>query len=213
LAAGHLPRAPLAVAAEADESERLGDTPLLLLLVDLALAQAVPDVLVHVHMREQRVVLEDRVDVSLVRRHAGDRLAGEEDLALGRLLEARDHAERRRLAAAGRTEQRIELATFDREVHVIDGRHRVEPLGDALDQDVGRIGSARRRRLHGGTVRPGVDRRGSGQRRSSRDGAGHRAWVAVAVLQAFASYGRCPHTSTRHRCESRTDDACMMRSS
>jgi hypothetical protein len=66
------------------------------------LAQPVADVLGDVHVREQRVVLEDGVDVALVRRHAGDRLAGEQDLALGRLLEAGDHAQGRRLAAARR---------------------------------------------------------------------------------------------------------------
>ena len=75
LAAGHLPRPASLVAAEADELERLADAARLLGLVDLPLAQAVADVLGDVHVREQRVVLEDRVDVAPVRRHAGDRLA------------------------------------------------------------------------------------------------------------------------------------------
>ena len=55
-------------------------------------------------------MLEDRVDVPPVRRDAGDRLAGEVDLALGGLLEAGDHPQRRRLAAAGRAEERVERA-------------------------------------------------------------------------------------------------------
>ena len=54
------------------------------------------------HVREQRVVLEDRVHVALVRRHALHRVAGDADLALVGLLEPREHAERRGLAASGR---------------------------------------------------------------------------------------------------------------
>ena len=117
LAAGHLPGAALSVAREADEIESLGDASALLLLVDLALPEAVPDVLGHVHVREQRVVLEDRVDVAPVRRDARDRLAGQEDLALGRLLEPRDHPQGRRLATARRPEQGVEVPALDREIH------------------------------------------------------------------------------------------------
>ena len=122
LAARHLPGPPLLVAGQADERERLADPPALLVAARLALAQAVADVLGHVHVREQGVVLEDRVDVAPVRRHAGDRLAGEQDLALGRLLEAGDHPEGRRLAAAGRPEDRVELAV--RDPQVASGRRR-----------------------------------------------------------------------------------------
>ena len=73
LAAGHLPRPALLVAAQTDEVERLADAARLFLLLDLALAQPVPDVLRDVHVGEQRVMLEDGVDVALVRRDAGDR--------------------------------------------------------------------------------------------------------------------------------------------
>ena len=64
--------------------------------------------------------------------------AGEQDLALGRLLEAGDHAQGRRLAAARRPEQRVELAARDAQVHVVDGGDVTESLGDAEDLDVGR---------------------------------------------------------------------------
>ena len=43
-------------------------------------AQAVLDVLLHGHVREERVVLEDRVDVALERRHARDVVAAELDV-------------------------------------------------------------------------------------------------------------------------------------
>ena len=58
----------------------------------------------------------------------------------GRLLEAADHPQGRRLAAAGRAEQAEELAVADLEVDVVDGAMKptsapapVEALGE-LDQ-------------------------------------------------------------------------------
>ena len=59
---------------------------------------------------EERVALEHRVDVAAVGRHVLDRLALEQDVALVGLLEAGDHAQRRRLAAARRPEDREERA-------------------------------------------------------------------------------------------------------
>ena len=137
LTAGHLPRATLLVAREADHGEGVAHATGLLGLADLRLAQAVADVAGDVHVREERVVLEDRVDVALVRRDTGDRLSGEQDLALRRLLEAGDHAQRRGLAAAGRAEEAVELAAGDVQVHVVDGGHGPEPLRDVDDLDVG----------------------------------------------------------------------------
>jgi hypothetical protein len=81
-------------------------------------------------VREQRVVLEDGVDVALVRRDAGDRVPVEEDLALVRLLEAGDHPERCRLAAAGRAEQAGERRVRDPERHRVDRDDLAEPLRD-----------------------------------------------------------------------------------
>src|SRR4029077_13410494 len=109
-AAGQLPRAAALVATQAHEVERLADPARLVTLGHLLLTQPVAHVLGHVHVREERVVLEDRVDVAAIRRHAGDGLPGEQDLAAGRLLEARDHPECRGLAAARWAEERIEGA-------------------------------------------------------------------------------------------------------
>ena len=163
---------PLRVAAEPDELERLADPSRLLGLVDLALAQPVPDVLGDVHVREQRVVLEDGVDVAPVRRHAGDRLAVQENLALGGLLEAGDHAQGRGLAAARWSEKAVELAMRDAQVHVVDGNHVPETLGDIDDLNVG---GRRARVVEGGHTRCGgrnsvtrLGGDGDGQRRASR---------------------------------------------
>ena len=88
-------------------------------------------------MREERVGLEHHVDRPLVRRHAGERLAVEPDRALGRLLEAGEHAQQRGLAAAGGAEQRVELALVDVERLVVDGDESAEPLGDGAELDEG----------------------------------------------------------------------------
>ena len=72
------------------------------------------------HVREERVVLEDGVDVALERRHARHVDAGELDVPLVRLLEAGDHAQGRRLPGARRAEHREELAFGDVEVEPVD---------------------------------------------------------------------------------------------
>ena len=76
-----------------------------------------------------------------------DVLAAEADAARVGHLEARDHAQRRRLAAARRTEQRQELAGRDVEAHVarrvdlaLDAMR--EALGDAVDVDRRSVGHA-----------------------------------------------------------------------
>src|SRR6185437_10951606 len=82
-----------------------------------------------------RIVLEDGVDVSLGRRDSGYVAAGELDRARVRLLEARDHAQGRRLARAGWAEQREELAGCDVEVEVLDRDDVAEDLADAAQAD------------------------------------------------------------------------------
>ena len=64
----------------------------------------------------------------LFRRHAGQRLAIEEHLALVRLIEAGDHAQDCRLAAAGRPEQGEELTRLDIERDIL---HRFQPAKTA----------------------------------------------------------------------------------
>ena len=75
LAAGELGRLLARLGVELDEVEHLAD--LLVDLLALATAQPEGDVLVDVEVREQRVVLEDRVDRSPVGLVPGDVLAAE----------------------------------------------------------------------------------------------------------------------------------------
>ena len=91
-------------------------------------------------MREQRVVLEDGVDVALERRALGDVDAVEEHLAGGGQLEAGDHPQDGGLARAGRPEQGEELAVRDVEVDPVDGPDIAEGLDQAAQAHRGRHG-------------------------------------------------------------------------
>ena len=102
-------------------------------------SEAERDVVGDGQVREERVRLEDGVDVALVRRQADDVAVAEEDPALVRLLEAADHAQRRRLAAARRAEQREEASVLHLEREGVDGDDAVELLRDAFQADVGTV--------------------------------------------------------------------------
>ena len=133
-----------------DELEHLHDALPDVGLADAAAAEAEGDVLEYVQVREERVALEDGVDVTPVRREIGDVAVAEVDRAVARLLEAADHAERRRLPAARGTEEREEAPARHLEREVVDRDDLVEALRDALEADVrcGRLAPRRRRRLY-----------------------------------------------------------------
>ena len=138
LAAGQLARLARLVALEADHPERFGHAGDALCLGDLAHDQPVRDVVADGHVREERVVLEDRVDVAVERRDRGDVGAVEQDPAGGRQLEAGDHAQGRRLARARRPEHREELAVADVEVDAVDRDDVAVVLRDPFEADRGR---------------------------------------------------------------------------
>ena len=100
--------------------------------------EPVLDVRLHVHVGEQRVVLEHGVEVAVVRGESGDVRSAEQDGAGGRKLEPGDHAEHRGLAAARWPEEREELAVVDREVDAVDRGDVTEALGEADELDRGR---------------------------------------------------------------------------
>ena len=87
-------------------------------------------------MRIERVVLEHHRHVAVFRRHVVDHLAVDPDLAAGDVLEAGDHPQRRRFAAAGRADQNHELLVRDIE---IDAAYRdcvVEVFDHVAERDV-----------------------------------------------------------------------------
>ena len=122
-AARQLGRALAAGAIQPHELERVTDTALDLRRRQAPLAQAERHVLAHGEMRKQRVGLEDHAEAAQVRRPVRDVGAVDQDPAGRRRHEARDEIERGRLAAAGRPEQRQELALVDREVERIHRAH------------------------------------------------------------------------------------------
>ena len=136
LAARELNRLALAEARQLHDLEHLVDAETPIAPGHALHAQPVGDVLAHGHVREERVVLEDGVDVPRVRRQAGDVAPRKLDPPLVGALEACDQAERRRLAGAGGAKQCEELAGGDLEVDAVDGDHVAVRLADADEPNV-----------------------------------------------------------------------------
>jgi hypothetical protein len=106
-------------------------------LVELLDLQPVLHVVLNGHVREQRVVLEDRVDVARVGRLPRDVDAAQLDAPLVRQLEARDQAQRGRLARSGGAQQGEELPFGDVHADAVD-RCDVAIALDELDEtDIG----------------------------------------------------------------------------
>ena len=95
------------------------------------------EVVVHRHVRVERVVLEDHGDVAVPGRHVVDHAVAEADRARRDPLQPRDHPQRCRLAAAGGPDQHDELAV--RHVQV-EGVQRL----DAGRVDLGQLTSRNR---------------------------------------------------------------------
>ena len=95
-------------------------------LVDLFLGgagdlQGEAHVLAHRHVGVEGVVLEDHRDVAVLRRNVRDVLVADEDATGVDVLQAREHAQRGGLTAAGRADEDEELAVLDFEVELVDG--------------------------------------------------------------------------------------------
>ena len=95
------------------------------------------EVLAHRVARIERILLQHQRHVALGRAPVGDVDAVDEYLALGRLLQAGDQAQRRRLAGAGLAEQHEELAVGDVEIEPVKRRVAAECLRDVLELDMG----------------------------------------------------------------------------
>ena len=124
LAAGEFGRIAVGQMAHVHDFQHLADAALDLGLGDLAQLQAERDVLLDRHVRPDRVALEDHRHLPPVRRHRargrGKNLAVHLDGAERGIDEARDHPQRRGLAAAGRPEQRDEFSGLQFEVDIVD---------------------------------------------------------------------------------------------
>ena len=131
LAAGQLPRQPVAEMIEPHQAQGLRDLRRHLRLRHLAHLEAERDVLGHRHVRKQRIALEHQAGVALPWRQRGDVAIAQAHAAGCRLDEAGHDAQGRGLAAAGGAEQDEELAVGNVERNVIGGLELAIALGDA----------------------------------------------------------------------------------
>ena len=151
LATGEVGRLAVEVLGEVEDPGSVHHALANLGRIDLGEAQRERHVLPHGHVGVEGIVLEHHGDVALARWLVVHDLAGDAQLALADVLEPGDHAERRRLPAAGGADEDHELAVGDVEREVAD-RHRVVrvALRDALQGDLGHVSSSLlTRRLEG----------------------------------------------------------------
>ncbi|MNT13424.1 hypothetical protein D3C72_1483940 [compost metagenome] len=98
-------------------------------------AQAEGHVLEHAHMLEQRVVLEHKAHLALAHMLVRGIAPGQHDLARIGALQAGDDAQQRGLAAAGRPQQRGQLAFVEIERDVVQRDKVAKALLYVLDLD------------------------------------------------------------------------------
>jgi hypothetical protein len=83
------------------------------------------EVLLHGHVRVERVALEDHCHIAVLGSQVVDDAVADLDLAVADLFQAGQHPERRRLPAPGRPDEDHQLAVRDLEVEVVDGLRAV----------------------------------------------------------------------------------------
>src|SRR5215212_7520587 len=115
------------------EGERLSDPATGLLPRRLREAQPEGDVLGDRQMGEEGVALEYGVDVAPVRRCVRHILAVQQDPSCAGALEAGDHAQRRRLAAPARAQQREKFPRRDVQVYAGYRLEPAEALGEIYE--------------------------------------------------------------------------------
>ena len=138
-AAGELCGTAVRLGRQADPLQLLAHPLVDLALVDTLAPQAEGDVLLDGEVGEEGVALEDGVRRALVGRDSQHVDVVDRQAAAGDLLEARDHPQGRRLAAAAGPEHREELPLRDVEVDRVDRRQLAETLGDGVEDDAGVI--------------------------------------------------------------------------
>ena len=97
--------------------------------------EPVGHVVVHAHVRVERVVLEHHRDVPVLGLERVDDRVADGDLAGGDRLEPRDHAQQRRLAAARGADDDDELAVGDLRVDAVDHLELRVALADVSEFD------------------------------------------------------------------------------
>src|SRR3954471_24144651 len=148
LAAGELVGVVVELGAQADQAQDVRHLAADHLPVLPDHLERVGDVRVDGAVGEQLVVLEDDAEVAaqprdLAARHVGQRVAGDQDVALGRLELLHQKADAGRLAAARGPDEEHELAAADLHAHALQAD--VPPgidLGEVIELDYGNVGRA-----------------------------------------------------------------------
>src|SRR5262249_30007691 len=91
------------------------------------------DVLRDRHMAEQRVVLEHKPDIALLRRQSGDIAALQQHAPVVDPGQAGDHAQDRALAAAARPQENEEFAVGPLQRYVVDDRVAFVAFAELLE--------------------------------------------------------------------------------
>ena len=121
---------------EPQHLRRVAHPPVDLGLADPAHLEGERHVGVGVHVRVERVVLEDHRHVAILRRQIVDQLVADPDRPVADLLESRDHPQCRGLPAPRRADEHHQLAVLDREVEIADRARPVRiDLRDVLECD------------------------------------------------------------------------------
>ena len=133
LAAGQLAGLAVQQRLQLQGPRRVGHPPPDLVLRHLPVLEAERHVVVDAQVRVQGVALEHHGDVPVPGLEVVDRAAVDPDRPPGHLLQAGDHPQRRRLAAARRPDQHQQLAVADLQLQGLHGHGPVrELLADAV---------------------------------------------------------------------------------
>ena len=106
-------------------------------LGELPRPQAEGDIVLHVEIGVERVVLEHHGDVAVARPRPGHVLAADLDLACARILQPGNRAQQRGLAAARRPDEHGELARRHVEVDALHGMEGTVVLVKIGDLEIG----------------------------------------------------------------------------
>src|ERR1700722_17430384 len=136
LAPGELARIALKEATNAQHAGDAGHALLDLLLGHSTRPQTERNVTEYGHVRIERVVLEHHGDITVARADVVDDLAADFDLPGVGVLEPGDGAQKRALAASGRSDQHSEFPVRDGEIDPTDGANRSIALVKGANSDV-----------------------------------------------------------------------------
>ena len=120
---------------EADEVEHLVRAPTAGRAALAAQFEAERDVVEHGQVREEAVGLEDHAHVALVGRYPRDVAATDLDAPGGRVVQAGEDPQHRRLAATRRPEQGDQLTGGHLEVEAVQGPEGAEVAGEVVQGD------------------------------------------------------------------------------